>query len=756
LETPTSLASRWPIRTASWLAVTIVTSAVLVRMHSPLVPLPGLVALVLIPGAAIMSALHTRPVNTAGRLVLAVTLSLMVIMVVGAVASVLGPHVGVAQPLDQASQFIIWTGIAVIVLALTLVTRRDPVEWVFEDVRSIHVTIGLASGLLVVLSILGVARLNHGGDNHLAVASTILDVMVLLAGIVGGWRRSSRWPLSTLLYAATLAILYSTSLRGGHLYGWDIQQEFGVASRTVHEGIWRIPANHDPYASMLSLTALPTILHSLVKLHLTAFFELVVPAVLALLPLAVFSTVRNVPRWVTGARRTPRPGIALGVVAGIIVSSAVFPAELPAIARQSMALTMLAVLVMVLFDRTMSVRRAQIVIGLLIVAISFTHYSTSYLLAFTILVAWYAGYLWSRGWLGTPRARIHDHREETRSRTTINGLLVVVAVVAAFGWNVGITRNNALSAPSGAVATKGVGLATSTGSPVIPAPQLEKILVSEMHQTSSWIVPIRGSRAIRLQTTSAPASPGVAPKLDPWWNRISLLANESIWVVLSVALLFGIFRLARRRSDQYSSELVGLAVAGLLIGAALRFSGTLAAFYNPERGAIITAIFLAVPVTIFLDDVADRITGASVVVGVLFVGLLATWTTGLGTLFFGGQGPGSLTARGENVERFTVSTPEVSTAAWLQTHASGVVQTDRYGQLVLLSATGHYDLVSEIVPPEVDHHAYVYLSSVNLVNDRSRAATDDGRYNSVYRSNIAFFDRSFYVVYSTGVTRVYH
>jgi uncharacterized membrane protein len=758
MENPQSLISRWPLRTAAWLIVALVTSEVLTLMNSPLVPLPGLIALVLVPGAAIMSTLHTRPANTAGRLVLAITLSLMVIMVVGGVASLLGPHMGVAHPLDQSPQRVIWAGLAVVVLVSSWVTRRDPVEWIFEGVRSINVTAAIGSGLLVVLSILGVAQLNHGGDNRLAVISTVLDVVVLLVGIVGGWKRTSRWPLSTMLYGATLAILFSTSLRGGHLYGWDIQQEFGVASHTIYSGLWVIPANHDPYASMLSLTVLPTVLHSLVRLRLTAFFDLVVPAVLALLPLAVFSTVLNVPRWVNGARRPPRPGLALGVVAGIIVSSEVFPSELPAIGRQSMALTMLAALVMVLFDRAMSLRRSQVVIGLLILAISFTHYSTSYLVAFTILVAWCAGSLWSRGWLGTPRARIQEHRSRTQSRTVINGVLVALAFVAAFGWNVGITRNNALSAPSGALTTRGVGLATSTGTPSVSAAQLENLLVSEMHKTSSWLVPVAGSRSVRLQTTSAPASPGIAPSLDPWWNRLSLLTNESIWFVLGIALLFGIFRLGRRRSDQYSSELVGLAVAGLLIGAVLRFSGTLAAFYNPERGAIMTAIFLSVPVTMFLDDAAARLTRASVAVGVLYVGVLATWTTGLGTLFFGGQAPASLTARGENVERFTVSTPELSTAVWLKTHVDpgDVVQSDRYGQLVLLSEPGHYDLVSEIVPPEVDHHAYVYLSSVNLDDDRSRAAADSGRYESVYRSNVSFFNRSFYVVYSTGATRVYH
>jgi uncharacterized membrane protein len=758
VESPSALAPHWPIRTALWFAIAIATSFLLFIMHSPLAPLPGVVTLLLVPGATVMSALHTRPANTAGRIVLAVSLSLMVIMVFGGVASLLGPHIGLAHPLDPFPQRIIWAVLGVIVLAIGVVGRIDPATWIFEGVNNAHIAGIIASGLLVVLSILGVARLNYSGNNRIAIFSAILDVVVLLAGVVGGWRRTSRWPLGTLLYAATLALLLSTSLRGGHLYGWDIQQEFGVASHTLRSGLWVIPANHDPYASMLSLTVLPTILHSLLKLRLIAFFELVVPAILALLPLAVFSTVSRTPRWAAGNRPIPRPGLALGVVTALIVSSQVFPGELVSISRQAMALTMLAAIVMVLSDSTMPARRAQVVIGLLIVAISFTHYSTSYLLAGILLIAWLVGSLWSRGWLGTPRTLIHDYRSHARSRKIVNGALVALALVAAIGWNLGATRNNALSAPYEGLVASGLRLTTSSGPSSITAPELERMLVSEYHITNKWIVPVPDASSVHLVSATAPSSPGVAPSLAKWWNPLNFLAHESLWVLSGFALLYGLFVLGRRQFRRFSSDLVGLAVAGLFVGAALRFSSTFANFYNPERGAIVAAILLVTPITMLLDDLATRFARVLLVIGVISVGLLTVSVTGLSDLFFGGGAPGSLVARGDNVEQFTVSTPELATAVWLREtlNSSDEVQSDRYGQLVLLSEIGNYRYLPEIVPPEVDHHSYIYLSTANLIDGRSRAAVDGDRYIGVYRSNITFFDRNFYIVYSTGVTRVYH
>ena len=761
----------WPkvAPSALWLATAVVLSIGLALCHSPLVPLPGVVTLLLFPGAVVLSILRTRPANIAGRLVLAVCLSMMTIMLVGGLVSLVGPHLGLAHPLDPWPEYVIWGALTIVALRICASVRCDPMTWIFEGARTEQLFVALASGLLVVLAILGVAQLNHNGDSRLAVVGTTLDVVVLLAGIVGGWSRTSRWPLSTLLYSASLALLVSTSLRGVHLFGWDVQQEFGVASMTLRAGIWVIPANHDPYASMLSLTVLPTVLHSLVKLRLLAFFQLVVPAILALLPLAVFTTVRSVPRWITSGRTAPRPGLALAVVVALIVSSEAFSSQLVTITRQAMALTMLAALMMVLFDRTMLKRPAQIVVGLLIVAISFTHYTTSYLLAGILLCAWPVGVLWSRGWLGTPREKVERHRHDVQSRRIINWVLVGVAFVAAFGWNLGITRNSALANPVTAITARGAGFTSSTLTKSLTPSQFEGILVSDLRRADGWIVPVPGSSSVRLVAAPLPKSPGAIPSLQSDWNRLLLVVTEGLWVVLAIALLYGLLRLGRRRSYEFTADLVGLGGTGLIIGAFLRFSGTLAAYYDPERAAIFTAILLAVPVTLFLDDLVSLpfgegpftsgrlrrvlVCGGSVVVVVLVIG-----ATGLGALLFGGVAPGSLSARDVQGEEFAVSTPELATALWLRSeiHFPSVVQTDYLGQVVLLSEPGSYGVLPEIVPPEVDQGSYIYLSPLNLGGDLTQAETPDDVYQSAYRSNIGFFNRNFYIVYSTGATRVYH
>jgi len=755
--------------TGLWLGAVLVSSVALAAAHSPLTPLPGVVTILVIPGATVMSMLRTRPAKLEGRVVLSVVFSMLVVMVVGGAASLIGPHFGIAQPLDTVTQSVIWVAIALGILAAGAANRRDPVAWIFRGTHAPSVPGVLTSSLLVLISILGVAELNHTGDVHLATFGTVLDAGVLLVGIVGGWKRDSKWPLSTLLYGASLALLLSSSLRGAHLYGSDVQKEFSVAWTTIHSGVWRVPANHDPYASMLSLTVLPAILHSVTKLRLLAFFELVVPAILALLPVAIFASARSVPRWVTNGRASPRPGLALAVVTGIIVSSVAFSSVLVTVARQAMATTILAALVMVILDRSMSKRSSQVVIGLLIVAISFTHYTTTYLLAAVLLAAWLVSLFWERGWLLIHKDDIERHRKSVHSRRILNGTLVILSIVAAFGWNLGVTRNSALSAPSGAVAKNGIGIGAATVSGQLPPRQLERLLVSELSKTARYIVPVPGSSAVRLAPAVVPSTKGIIPSFASLWTRINFEATEGLWIILGLALLYGIFRLGRRRSYAYSSDLIGLGVSGLFLGGLLRFSGTLSGFYDPERAAIITAILVAAPATMLLDDLVSRSTftttaretrfnRVSLGVIVIYVVVLVVGATGLGDLVVGGQAPGSLSARDANVANFTVSTPELATATWLRNNVAypNIVQSDLHGQLVLLSEPGGYDLVDEIVPPEVDKGSYIYLSQENLADKFSQADADSGAFSTTYRSTVQFFDQHFYVVYSTGATRVYH
>ena len=163
---------------------------------------------------------------------------------------------------------------------------------------------------------------------------------------------------------------------------------------------------------------------------------------------------------------------------------------------------------------------------------------------------------------------------------------------------------------------------------------------------------------------AAPTVPGVVPAGKPWWARVQL--GDHLLVLLLSVVGVGYLIVRGRKQIGCSPELVGLGVAGLVLGAAFRFSSTLGAFYGPERGALVIAFLVAVPVALLLDRLADSWPRMTAVVAVALAASTLVTASGLAVVAFGGDPVAALSAQGEAVERFTVSTPEVGTAIWLQ------------------------------------------------------------------------------------------
>ena len=66
-----------------------------------------------------------------------------------------------------------------------------------------------------------------------------------------------------VIYAAGLASMWSDSLRGDPLYGFDIATEYQRAQQTITTAVWHPTHSNDAYGAMLSITVLPAELHAL-------------------------------------------------------------------------------------------------------------------------------------------------------------------------------------------------------------------------------------------------------------------------------------------------------------------------------------------------------------------------------------------------------------------------------------------------------------------------------------------------------------
>ena len=91
--------------------------------------------------------------------------------------------------------------------------------------------------LIPLLSVAGALRLNSGGSGHLAVLATLVVIILLVAAFLfAPWCDDSL--LVVIVVAAALAMMWSFSLRGDLVYGFDISSEYYSLNQSVTSGVW--------------------------------------------------------------------------------------------------------------------------------------------------------------------------------------------------------------------------------------------------------------------------------------------------------------------------------------------------------------------------------------------------------------------------------------------------------------------------------------------------------------------------------------
>jgi len=334
-----------------------------------LVPLHGLWAvqvllvplLLIVPGALLLEALRIPARAVSSFPVYVPCASLIVLIGSGLAVDSLGPLIGVAVPLRTGPLLV---GLELTCLALLATSVNAPsslaIPW-----QSLSRPAGLAWPLVLpLLAAAGAVRLDNGHGHGAAVAATDACVLVLIAALVfASLLRKSL--LSMILYAAGLAIMWSVSLRGAIVPGFDIASEYYDLHQTVVAGIWHAAHPGDAYGAMLSVTILPAMLHFLSGVPVVLVFKVVYPAIGALLPVAVFNLARRIlsRRW------------AFAAATFSLVQA--FP-ELPSVARQEIATLLFAALLAAMLDARIPRRSQWALVALLGLAMVVSHYSTTY------------------------------------------------------------------------------------------------------------------------------------------------------------------------------------------------------------------------------------------------------------------------------------------------------------------------------------------------------------------------------------------
>jgi hypothetical protein len=706
----------------------------------------GLVSLLLVltvPGLLLLRALRVPGDAIAGFPVYVPCASIVVLLASGLMTDLAGfSLLGIEHPLRPAP---LLAGLEIVCLGLLAMgaaaAPAAQIPWrslVFRWRGRI-----ICPLMLPAFAAAGALQLTNGQGRTLAIVAAAAIGGAIFVGMLFA-QRMSRVQLGVLVYAIALAAVWSFSLRGRFVYGFDITSEYHVITSTYGAGVWHRSHSGDAYGAMLSLTILAPMLHVLSGASILVLLKAVYPALLALVPLAVF---------LMASRLVPRVGAF--AAAAFVLASPYFFQQMPGIARQEIALVLFVALVHTAIDWRLPRRQACALAVLLALALVVSHYSTTYL-----AIAMLSGTLV----LHAPLSRV---RPALRSGAVL-GLAFVALTSGAGLWYVAIT-NSASNVEDVTAGFRKNGFAllpnTRPGESLMSsyldgnvvrkssARAYEQLITREYAKTrASYVRPLPVANAQRIAdartsdpSVSAPAVNGVLGTAQVLISQIGNLA----------AVFFALVLLLRRRSGRQLRLIALLGVSLFMALAFVRLSGTAANAYNPERAFVQSMVPLAIcvgwGVSWFAHFRFGRVASALAALALL---LLFVSGSGLRAAIAGGRAPVNLAQRGEDFDRFYVSATERASARWFGLAPHGaLLYADRYGVLRVIGTTGREGgLLHDVVPTVLDRHAWVYASNANVAG-RARGQTQNA--SALYTWPSAYLDRYYKTVYTNGGSKVY-
>jgi uncharacterized membrane protein/photosystem II stability/assembly factor-like uncharacterized protein len=227
-----------------------------------------------------------------------------------------------------------------------------------------------------VLSILGAIILNNNGPNILT--------MIMLGGIaiyvfISAFLRDNLnehvfpWAILTM----SISLLLMGWLRSWFVSGVDINLEYHIFQLVKSNQQWNMSLFNNAYTACLSVSILPTILSSFIKINDQYIFKLIIQLIFSITPVCVYLFLRRYTKQVFAF-----------MSAIFFMSQPTFMSWWWIPIRQEIALLFFALALLALFNRTIDSIPKNLLLLTFLFSMVVSHYSTTYI-AFALSVFTY-------------------------------------------------------------------------------------------------------------------------------------------------------------------------------------------------------------------------------------------------------------------------------------------------------------------------------------------------------------------------------
>lgn len=344
----------------------------------------GFLYLTFIPGMIILKLLKLQNLDWTETILFSVGLSLAFSMITGLLINELSPLIGLSAPLSEVPLIVVISGILLLLSFFAFLRRKD---YRFPVSGSLKLSpFALIFVCLPLLGVFGAMAVNAFGNNLILLLMIItVSVLVVLSTFSEKLLPPKFYPLALLMIA--IALLFHTSLITNHINGYDIQNEYYLFKLTRDNSRWDSTfsvSNYPEYArynAMLSITILPTIYSVILNMDETWILKIVYPLIFSFVSLGLYKLFQM---------RVRRKVAFLSTF--FFMSFNVFFTEILGLARQMVAELFFVLLFFILLNKKMDFTSKTICFVIFSIALTVSHYATSYIFMFLIFFTWLSSF----------------------------------------------------------------------------------------------------------------------------------------------------------------------------------------------------------------------------------------------------------------------------------------------------------------------------------------------------------------------------
>ena len=332
----------------------------------------GFLFLTLLPGLLILQILKLNKIGYTEKFVLSVGLSISFLMFFGLLLNNSSLCLGYKSPLSTVPLLISFN---VAAIALTLVAYRMNKNVIFSlpnfNLSTSEKAFLIVPAIFPALSIFGAYFMNSTNNNIILMFLFFLIPIYVAFVCFSNHKFPARiYPIIIFLISISLVIVYQ--LRSSHILGMDMHTEFYYFQTTFDNAYWSV-WGHSQLDACLSISLLPTVYQSLLKVDPEYFYKLFYVILFSLFPLIVFIISK---KYV---------GDFYGFLAAVF---SMFQARfLFSGGRTNVAIFFFAFAMMTLFSDKIDPLKKRILFIVFMASCMVSHYSTTYIFFFILLGA---------------------------------------------------------------------------------------------------------------------------------------------------------------------------------------------------------------------------------------------------------------------------------------------------------------------------------------------------------------------------------